>query len=278
MFQYAFVKSLSLRNQHEFLFDISEYQTYFRPFELEIFSIDKQYAEEKDLPWYMWLRSTNRYLNYIFVKIQSVCKLLNSRHHREINLKFSQDLLNISNWYVEWYFQSEQYFIDFADEIRKDFTFVHEPSLQNQQIIHIISSSQSVSVHIRRGDYLKGNNLQYHGICSLEYYRTAIEIIRNKVSDARFFFFSDDIEWVRKNIQTWNNDDVYVDHNTWDQSREDMRLMSLCRHNIVANSSFSRRWAWLNNNPEKIVIAPLKRFENKELDYTNIAPENRIRI
>jgi hypothetical protein len=167
--------------------------------------------------------------------------------------------------------------LDYEDEIRKDFTFVHPPSSQNQTTITMIQNSESVSVHIRRWDYLQWNNIHYHGVCSLEYYQQAIHHIQWSISNPRFFFFSDDIQWVKENIKTGNQDDVYVDHNTGDQSREDMRLMSLCKHNIIANSSFSWWGAWLNTNNKTIIIAP-KNWIVEWDKHPDIIPKERIKL
>lgn len=264
MFQYAFAKALWLRTWKQFALDISSYRNYFRPFELEIFDIQKSYATKEQLPRYERLISSNRYVNHIYFKIRECAKKYNKHYHIEHNLKFDKKLLTISNGYIEWYFQSEKYFLDYTDEIKKDFTFRHSPSPKNQKIIDSIQQTNSVSVHIRRGDYLRGNNLNYHGVCSLDFYQKAITYIQSHIPDAQFFFFSDDIQWVKQNLKTGNTNDIYVDRNTWNKSREDMRLMSLCKHNIIANSSFSRRGAWLNQNAEKIIIAPKNRITEWE--------------
>jgi hypothetical protein len=256
MFQYAYIKALSLRTWKDFFLDVSSYKNYFRPFELEIFDIQKKYATKNQLSRYEKLHSSNKYLNHVYFKIREFVKKHNKSHYIENNLQFDKKFLSITDGYIEWYFQSEKYFLDYEDEIRKDLTFIYSPSPKNLKTINIVQTTNSVSIHIRRGDYLKGNNINYHGICSLEYYKQAIAYIRSKINNPQFFFFSDDIQWVKENLKTWNNNDIYIDWNTWNNSREDMRLMSLCKHNIIANSSFSRRGAWLNNNKEKIVIAP----------------------
>jgi hypothetical protein len=278
MFQYAYVKALSLRNKQDFKLDISWFEQYkLHAYGLELFNIEKRYASNRDIPLYEKFSSNNKYIDYWRLYVKWLLKRLNPVHHLEKQFNFDKKFLTISG-YIEGYFQSEEYFLDYEDEIRKEFTFRHPPSPENQKTINTIQITNSIGIHIRRGDYLKGNNINYHGVCSLEYYQQAIAYMRSKINNPQFFFFSDDIQWVKENLKTWNNNDIYIDWNIWDQSREDMRLMSLCKHNIIANSSFSRRGAWLNNNKEKIVVAPSKWFANKELDSSNIIPSNRIRF
>ena len=113
-----------------------------------------------------------------------------------------------------------------------------------------INKSNSVSLHVRRGDYL---NLKNIGVLDVDYYIKAVEYIRKNVEKPTFYIFSDDLEWC-KNSLGFLDDCIYVD---WTQTEiDDLKLMSFCRHNIIANSSFSWWGAWLNQNPKKTVIAP----------------------
>ncbi len=268
MFQYAYIKALSLRIKQKFMMDVSIYNYYFRPFELEVFNIEKKYATRSDIPFYEQLYFRNRFLNFVFIKIKSICKRLNKNHFFEKNLKFNNMFCTIKNWYIEWYFQSEKYFKDFEKDIRKDFVFNLSLSQKSRNIREKIQNSNSVSIHIRRWDYLQWNNLQYHWICWKSYYTNSIKYINRHIKNPTFFFFSDDIAWARKHF---NDENVYfIDWNTWKDSRQDMQLMSLCKHNIIANSSFSWWWAWLNKNKNKIVIAPKKWFINKKINSYDI--------
>lgn len=276
MFQYAYVKALSLRMQTDFLLDLHEYDHYFRPYELEVFDIDKNYAKLSNIPRYERLHSSNKYINFLYFKLQWLCKECNPHHHSERNLQYNEKLLSIVDGYIDWYFQTEKYFIDYENEIRSDFIFVPPPSKQNQQTIDMINWCNSVSIHIRRWDYLKGNNPNFHGTCSLDYYHRAIDLIVSKIADPVFFVFSDDIDRVKDNLKIDNTH--YIDRNTAETNYEDMRLMSECKHNIIANSSFSRWWAWLNSNPDKMVIAPERRFATDNLNYQNIIPASWIQI
>ncbi len=274
MFQYAFIKALSLRNKVDFKLDISDYKTYFRPFELELFNIDKNYAEPREIPFYQRLDHKNKYISILLNSyIKPFCYLLNKHHYKEIWLKLRNDLSNIKTWYIDWFFQSEKYFKDFESDIRKDFTFSNKLSKKNLDLLKSLDWKNIVSVHIRRWDYLKHTNI--YPICSLDYYNKAIWYIYDKIKNPIFLFFSDDSERVKKNFK-WDNY-YFVDWNTWKDCWQDMALMSKCKHNIIANSSFSWWWAWLNNNPDKIVIAP-KLWSYKEPDNKNILPNNWTKI
>jgi hypothetical protein len=158
--------------------------------------------------------------------------------------------------YLRGYWQSERYFQMHEDSIRSDFQFnkaLHGYALQWSEHMKAVPS---VSVHFRRGDYVSNQtNLAYHGTCSLDYYQRAVASIEAQVKRPEFFVFSDDIEWARQNFKL-AHPVHFVDGNTGDASFLDMQLMSLCRHHIIANSSFSWWAAWLNNRKDKLVMAP----------------------
>jgi hypothetical protein len=140
------------------------------------------------------------------------------------------------------------------------------PSKQNQNTLRQIIGTNSVSLHIRRGDYVSSAiNQRIYGTCDLDYYERAIKIISTKVSDPIFYIFSDDIDWAKKHLQS-EGQYIFVDWNNAETNYEDLRLMYHCKHNIIANSSFSWWGAWLNQNPHKLVIAPAKRFNNDMYD------------
>lgn len=153
----------------------------------------------------------------------------------------------------------------------KDFEFPKLTDVKNTEILKKIESCNSVSIHIRRGDYL--NHPLFGEICNKEYYRKAIKIIENKVKKPVFFIFSNDIEWVKENIKI-DNESYYIDWNLEEKdSYKDMQLMSRCKHNIIANSSFSWWGALLNTNKEKIVILPKQWIKKKRKKYMTIILE-----
>ena len=158
--------------------------------------------------------------------------------------------------YYKGFYQSERYFEDFKDEIRKAFTFNAELlSDKTRQLAQEMQQCTSISLHVRRGDYLLPQFFQNLGsVCTAEYYQRAADFMHEQFPDARFFVFSDDIAWVKEHVQLPNA--TYVDHNKGADSWQDMYLMSQCHHNIVANSSFSWWGAWLNPHADKLVCCP----------------------
>lgn len=147
------------------------------------------------------------------------------------------------------YFQSEKYFKDYSDLIKHHFTFID--GLIPKKLVK--QASECCSIHIRRGDYV--NLAAYHPFPGKEYYIKAMELIKNDVS--KFMVFSDDIPWCKALFGN-NPNIIYIENQT---NVQDMYLMSQCKHNIIANSSFSWWGAYLNNNNNnKQVIAPLNWF------------------
>ena len=164
--------------------------------------------------------------------------------------------------YLAGYWQTEKYFLDVAHHIRRDFTFKSPLMGMNAELSQQIVKVNSVSLHVRRGDYVSNDkNKAVYGTCSLEYYRCAIQYIAERVDRPKLFIFSDDPTWVKGNLQL-DFPCHYVEHNQGVESYNDMRLMSMCKHHVIANSSFSWWGAWLNENPGKIVIAPRNWFVN----------------
>ncbi len=176
------------------------------------------------------------------------------------------------------YWQSEKYFASAASAIRRDFTFATAPSSRNAALQAEIASCNAVSLHIRRGDYVQNARaLATHGLCPPDYYRAAIRHFVDRIESPRFFVFSDDIPWVSENLHIAAAH-VYVDHNQGPESYNDMRLMSHCRHHVIANSSFSWWSAWLNARPDKIVVAPSRWFADTTKDTQDLLPASWLRI
>jgi hypothetical protein len=184
------------------------------------------------------------------------------------------------NWlpgdrYLVGYWQSEKYFKQIESIIRTDFSFRQPLSKRNKQIADEITSRNAISLHVRRGNYMQ--NTKTYSACSLNYYREAIRHIVARVEQPRFFVFSDDITWVKDNLKI-DSSCQYVDHNQGSENYNDMRLMSLCKHHIIANSSFSWWGAWLNQNKDKIVIYPKKWFNDSSKNISDLTPETWIPI
>lgn len=173
------------------------------------------------------------------------------------------------------YWQSYRYFELISDTIRNDFIFN-----ENEELITFCKevlgkNDNTVAVHVRRGDYLNTEQM-YGGICTNDYYRTAKECISRKIKNATYVFFSDDIEWVKK--QDWAREGIFISMEAFQEYQDwyDMYIMSMCKHNIIANSTFSWWGAWLNRNVNKIVVAPQK--WNNLRNYKDIYPNGWICI
>lgn len=177
--------------------------------------------------------------------------------------------------YLRGYWQSEKYFQAHAAAIRANFSFQLPLAGQNSLLAKKIGQVNAVSLHVRRGDYVKNPaTLAMHGVCSLEYYNAAVEHFLTRIDNPVFFIFSDDMPWVKANLSMAATTH-YVDHNA--QAYDDMHLMSLCKHHVIANSSFSWWGAWLNAGPDKIVVAPKQWFANLR-DTEHLLPKDWVKL
>ncbi len=170
-------------------------------------------------------------------------------------ITFEKEIFEEENAYCIGYWQSFRYFERIEEQLRGDFSFDWTGFSEKAQAYREqIKNSCSVSVHIRRGDYLDEKAAAiYGGICTDAYYQGAMDYFRECFPDCHFFLFTDDAEWGKRYAK---ENMTYVDCGGKSGAHEDMALMSLCRHNIMANSSFSWWGAWLNKNPQKKVAAP----------------------
>ena len=174
--------------------------------------------------------------------------------HLEKDYKFTPELLNVRKGYVMGgCFLGEQYMPYSEKLVRESINFRGTDSEFIQEMEQQITSCNSVSIHMRLGDYLNNDSL-YGGICTPDYYKRAVEMIKESVPDAKFFIFSNDVEEAARMLGL--DDAVPVTGNTGDKSYLDMYLMSKCKHNIIANSTFSWWGAWLNENKDKKVFCP----------------------
>lgn len=277
MFQYAAGRALSVRLNVPLRLDISGFDSYqlHNGFELSrIFNIDSEIIGEEELNQVLGIHSRWRrflkksYLSFIRTK-QLIC---------EPHFHYWSELNHLSgDCYLTGYWQSEKYFLDAVDLIRKEFTFKEPLDYRNEEIATKVSQENSISLHVRRGDYVSSAlNLSIYESCSPDYYARSIDYITRRVPAPKFYIFSDDLSWVMENLKI-DFPHVYIDINCGKNSFKDMRLMSLCQHHIIANSSFSWWGAWLNSRVDKIVIAP-KRWFKSSLDTRDLLPEDWIRL
>ena len=192
-------------------------------------------------------------------------------YYKEPHFEYDKNFMKIkNNTYLEGYFQTEEYFKNIRPEILKNFSIKNEPSVKSKEIIELAHKNESVSLHVRRGDYVTNQNAsKFHGLMGEEYYKKAISIINKKIKNPKYFIFSDEIDWVKKNFNLPKGS-IFVTHNK--SGIEDMRIMTECRHNIIANSSFGWWGAWLGQNTDKEVIAPKVWFLDNTINTSDIIP------
>ena len=281
MFQYACGRALAYKHQTELIIDSTQLEITNpgvtpRSFELDIFNIVFRKVSKKDI---FIIEKYNKLINCILLKI-GLKNNLTTIYFREKEYSYNSLIEKTEKkCYLVGYWQSYRYFeiIDFI--IRSEFDFKPITDQQNYKRTIKIKNTNSVSLHVRRTDFLNNKNKDKHGTCSIDYYNKSIELIVEKFSDPFFYIFSDDIEWVQKKLNLPLPHEV-VSGNNGKYSYIDMQLMSLCKHNIIANSSFSWWGAWLNKNESKIVIAPKIWFadELKNSQTDDLIPKTWIRI
>jgi Glycosyl transferase family 11 len=154
------------------------------------------------------------------------------------------------------FWQSEKYFADARDEVRQAFTFRDELPHATAAMADAIRGTDSVSLSVRRGDYLRAGNSKIYGETDVKYYDEAARYVASRVPSPHFFVFSDDIAWCRENIRPPFPTTYIPDELRGPKWKYALELTSLCKHQIIANSTFWWWGAWLNRNPEKIVVAP----------------------
>ncbi len=283
MFQYAAGRALAIRNGSALKLDLRGFERYslHQGYQLsKVFSIDVAAATESEIRTVLgWQR--HRVARRI-VQAEWLMSFGIARYLREPrNYCWSTFARLRGPAYLEGYWQSECYFEPIRDQIRSDFKYCRPIDRGNAVLAEQMERGMSVSLHVRRGDYVTNTRAaQRHGTCDLEYYDRAIRFIADRFERAEFYAFSDDMAWVRKNLGALGVPITYVDHNDDDASYNDMRLMSCCKHNIVANSSFSWWGGWLNRNEKKIVIAPKRWFADgvRQAAATNICPPSWVRL
>jgi len=274
MFQYAVGRALSIAQEQSLLLDISGFDGYslHQGFELQrVFACPVAIANEEDVRNVLGWQA-----NTLIKRLLTRPRLAMLRHRHfvvEPHFHYWTGIQQVPpSAYLQGYWQSERYFQALVDTIRTDFTFKLPLNAQNAELAQQISQVNAVSLHVRRGDYVQNPvTLATHGLCTLDYYQAAIQIIAKAVEQPHFFIFSDDIAWVTANL-ILPFPCQYINHNQGAESYNDMRLMSLCQHHIIANSSFSWWGAWLNPSPNKIVIAP-KRWFADDKNTSDLLPQ-----
>ena len=280
LFQYAVGRCLAEKNSAVLKIDISPFATYkLHKYSLWAFNIQENFASPDEVTALMVLKQgiAEQVVNRLLYRPTK----LSSNFISEKHFYFDPQVLKLQgDIYLSGYWQSEKYFKNIEGLLRREFTVKTQIMGKNKELNNMIISCESVSIHIRRGDFvsnLKTN--QTHGVCNLDYYNKCIEKIKLSINNPHFFIFSDDCEWAMVNLKI-NDQLIIVDHNGPDKNYEDLRLMMHCKHHIIANSSFSWWGAWLNPNPDKIVIAPKQWFADEKMNSQtkDLIPEGWIRL
>jgi hypothetical protein len=287
LFQYAFGKKLSLKTNQKLYLEIEsgfKNDSYQRSYNLSPFKVQENLLKNDPISLDMhhlsidkkhWQGKVKNYLLGL--------KRYNWQLIREKNLEYDASIEAIKKHsYLDGFWQSENYFKDVREEILKEFQLKAPLKNENALISKKMSEVVSVSLHIRRmhGLELPGqHHHKIHGGLDFAYYQKAIDIVAAQHPNLELFVFSDDIEWAKENFKSRfpvefmsQNDDA---HNYLD-----LILMSHCKHQIIANSTFSWWGAWLNQNPEKIVIAPKIWFVDQEMNAQtrDLIPRDWLRI
>ena len=271
MFQYATGRALADRLGTELLLDTRAFehalafQAYTRrDYALGPFKLRAKIAAAEELTsWPSWVVE-------IGLRLRRARPLFR-RWHFESAITYDPGVLALRDPVcLVGYWQSERYFSDSAARIRADFTLREALSGANAQLLELARATTSVGLHIRRGDFLSLNDAaQVHGVCSIDYYRRAMSLVRARCPECRFLVFSDDLQWARAELGL-DPSTVFVDGNAQTPER-DLALMSACKHHILANSSFSWWAGWLGCSPEQIVIAPTPWYASAKLDTRDLA-------
>ena len=274
MFQYAFARKLSVVKKtpvklDNFLYLDADFgKDSRREYGLGHFNTNENLATREDVAPFLGYSGVVRKL--IKKVKRDILRLDECVYHPKY-------LAPLDNAYLEGYWQSEKYFLDIRDILLKELALKDRLSQAACDFGNKVNSVNAVSLHIRRGDYTSNKKVvEKFGACGLDYYIEAIETMKSKVVSPVLFIFSDDINWVRENLKL-DNPVVYVS-STKIKDYEELILMSKCKHNIIANSSFSWWGAWLNQNEKKIVIAPKQWFKTKRMYTHDIVPNSWMKL
>ena len=286
MFQYAAGRALADRIGANLKLDVTDFDTYsLRKYELGDLQIRAELAGSSDLKPFRPDVQTESGVSSVLAKIKRQLGFQPASIFSESGFGYDERVTRLSApVYLDGYWQSEKYFSTIANQLRADFSLRSTPDAPNQTILAAIHAANSalnsaaVSLHVRRGDYVSNaSTAQYHGACSLDYYKEAIAYIAARISEPRFFIFTDDPQWVSDNLKT-GHATTLIQANGPDRGAFDLNLMKSCRHHVIANSSFSWWGAWLNANPDKLVVGPKIWFKGAKHETNDRLPPDWVRL
>lgn len=235
---------------------------------VDVFGINLDICERKDVARCAEFAPLNMWGNKVLTNLYRIRRYFfgtkNSYIHQENATCYYKEVFELNrlySYYLDGIWANEMYFKSISEKIKKTFVFKATLNEKNLKIKERIENSNSVSIHIRLGDYKKYKN----GVLPISYYKNAISYIEEHVRNPQFFIFSDDINEARKIIKQKNS--YFIDGNIGRANYLDMYLMSLCKNNIITNSTFSFWAAYLNNNPGKVVVYPQIPFMDCKYPY-----------
>jgi hypothetical protein len=279
LFQYAMGRYLSFNANTELLLEDSFFfqrspNLTPRTFELDKFAIQarRTSAEER--------KALRSYTGKIWKRIRRVLPIAGQLRyvHEPVGKFLPTARAHKDQVFLDGYWQSSAYFSGIGDLLRDELQLLLPMSKEDQQIANRMAQVDAISLHVRRGDYLSNPAAnKMHGVCSLDYYQKAIKFMAGQLSNPVFFVFSDDLDWVNRNLQI-DHPCVYVDHNSSVLAVHDLRLMSLAGHHIIANSSFSWWGAWMNPSTSKKVVRPKRWYAGLPSSGDQTCPANWIAL
>lgn len=280
MFQYAVARRLAEDRKTSVIMDLAFFENPAdvdtpRHYELDCFELKPQFLLPSRRPGEPDTSYVGAKGKLLFAKHKlegKAWKVYRERHHN-----FDPHAVELpDNSYLVGYWQTEKYFKSIRNQILKDFSIKTPATGKNKTLLKEIQNTNAISLHVRRGDYVSNTNAnKFHGTKGQDYYQKALSVILPKCKNPVIYVFSDDPEWCKKNLR-FKQKTVYVEGNK--KGFEDMRLMSNCKHNILANSSFSWWGAWLNENSDKIVVAPKMWFNDPSVDTSDVIPESWVQV
>lgn len=266
LFQYAFGRLLSVTKgvdvKYKFLMNKKDTQ---REYFLENFNTKAKIATDDEF---------NK-MRYPLGNISIIIELFKTKILRQFNIGYLPKLLNKKNGYLEGYWQSHKYLEPIKKELLEEIT-LKNPIDGKYEIIDQIKNTNSVCLNVRRGDYVNNKkSLAEYETFGPEYYYNAFKLIKERVHNPTIFVFSNDIEWCKDNLKT-DIPIIFSDPNV--PVHENFIIATKCKNNIIVNSTFAFWIAWLNQNPNKIVIAPKKWNNKNQNTFKDLLPKNWIRV
>jgi hypothetical protein len=259
LFQYAVGRQLALRHNVPLKFDVSFFKNQkLRSFKLDNYNINAQIASVEEISKLLYWENTSGFVSKMYKKAERIIPRNKRPYFKELEWwRYDPELFNVSSRvYLDGYWQHYKYFEDVQPGIFDELTLKKHDGGEEVLLENIMNNSSSVSIHIRRGDYLTDPDAyNLMGVMPLSFYLKAIDFMNSKLGNPSYFVFSDDILWAKENLKI-KSPVTFVDLGENSKDFVELNMMSKCHHNIIANSSFSWWGAFLNQNPGKIVIAP----------------------